>query len=493
MRRIVFLILGLLEIAIAAVLVLLGSELPGNDDISHGFEGAQRVTDRAGTQVQIFRRQVQDLRHPQLQQLAVRMQSQTQLLTRTLRRQQVDFETVRNMRDALGEVASGLDSLAEAFDPKSIRRLGDGLGEAAAFLEDKVVPGANLAADHIETSTAALRKDAERLAGLLRQAPLDLKAAREIHQSLGRFGEGLERMNGLLKAERLDPVRDGFRGIEEALTSGADQVERLASFTYPVVEFNGLKPEVTQKQFWPEGEKIAAGMRKAATGATAAGKEMDGLTKELPQLRAALDESRKVVVKTREALGLALAQQDKVEPLLKDAPAHAAKLAEDLPKVGQDLANVLRDTKQMKEVAGALRQARQGIDATVSRWPELRKALTNSAALLRATRDQLDGAIENRDDYETAMKQTIVLADSFAAMLPMVTEQFDNRLDEEEHALGELGQSLDEVKNVLPAYERTTKHMFQSGRILAWLAAAVIGLHGCYLALSFRLGRRYSF
>jgi hypothetical protein len=493
MRRIVFLILGLLEIAIAAVLVLLGSELPGNDDISHGFEGAQRVTDRAGTQVQIFRRQVQDLRHPQLQQLAVRMQSQTQLLTRTLRRQQVDFDTVRNMRDALGEVASGLDSLADTFDPKSIRRLGDGLGEAAAFLEDKVVPGANLAADHIETSTAALRKDAERLAGLLRQAPLDLKAAREIHDSLGRFGEGLEKLNGLLKPQRLEPVRDGFRGIEEALTSGADQVDRLASFTYPVVEFNGLKPEVTQKQFWPEGEKIAAGMRKAATGATAAGKEMDGLAKELPQLRAALDESRKVVVKTREALGLALAQQDKVEPLLKDAPEHAAKLAEDLPKVGQDLANVLRDTKQMKEVASALRQARQGIDATVSRWPELRKALTNSAALLRATRDQLDGAMENRDEYETAMKQTIVLADSFAAMLPLVTEQFDNRLDEEEHALGELGQSLDEVKNALPAYERTTKHVFQSGRILAWLAAGVIGLHGCYLALSFRLGRRYSF
>jgi len=492
MRRILFPILGLLETAIAGVLVFLGSQLPSGDEVGRGFQGAQRVTDRAGTQVQIFRRQVQDLRRPELQQLANRMQKQTQLVTRTLRQQQVDFETVRTMRDVLGEVANGLDGLADTMDPASVRRLGDGLAETAAFLEDKVVPGAAQAADDIEASTEALRTDAKRLGSLLRQAPLDLKAAREIHDSLGRFGDGLERMNGLLKAQRLDTMRDGFRGLDDALTSGADQVERLAGYTYPVVEFNGLKPEVAQKQFWPEGEKIATGMRKAAAGATAAGKEMDSLTKELPQLRNSLDESRKVVLKTREALGLALAQQDKLEPLLKDAPQHAAKLAEDLPKIGQDLARVLRDTQQMKKVAAALRQAHQGIENTVTRWPELRKALANSAVLLRTTRDQLDSALQHRHDYESAMKQSVVLAESVAATLPLVTEQVDCRLDEEEHALRELGQSLDDVQAALPAYERTTQQVFRSGRLLAWLAAAVIGLHGCYLMLSFRLGRRYS-
>jgi uncharacterized phage infection (PIP) family protein YhgE len=492
MRRILFPILGLLEAAIAAVLVYLGGQLPSSDEIGRGFQGAQRVTDRAGTQVLIFRRQVQDLRRPELQQLAARMQKQTQLVTHTLRQQQVDFETVGTMRDALGEVAAGLDGLADTMDPASVRRLGDGLAETATFLEDKVVPGAARAADDIEASTEALRVDSQRLGALLRQAPLDLKAAREIHDSLGRFGDGLERMNGLLKVQRLDAMRDGFRGLDDALATGADQVERLAGYTYPAIEFNGLKPEVSQKQFWPEGEKIAAGMRKAAAGASAAGKEMDGLTKELPELRTALDESRKVVLKTREALAVALAQQNKLEPLLKDAPEHAAKLAEDLPKIGQDLARVLRDTKQMKNVASALRQAQQGLETTVARWPELRKALTNSAALLRATRDQLDGAMQHRHDYETAMKQSVLLADSFAATLPLMTEQLDSRLDEEEHALHELGQSLEDVQSALPAYEHTTQQMFRSGRLLAWLAAAVIGLHGCYLTLSVGLGRRYS-
>lgn len=492
MRRVLFPIMGILEISVAVVLVVLGAQLPGRDDIDRGFRGAERVTDRTSKQVHILRRQVQDLRQPEYQQLAQRMQKQSQVVTRTLRQQQIDFDTVRGMRDALDEVANGLDSVAATFDPAAVQRLGDGLEETASFLDTKVVPGAARAADDIEASTKALEVDAARLGALLRQAPLDLKAVREIHTSLGRFGTGLDKMNSLLRMQRLDTMRDGFKGLDEALSSGADQVDRLSNYTYPLVEFNGLKPVVQQRQFWPEGEKISAGMRKAAAGATAAGREMDDLGKELPQLRASLDESRKVVARTREALGLALEQQDKIEPLLRDAPEHAAKLAEALPRAGQDLAKMLRETKQLKDVAGSLRQARKGLDMTVARWPELRRALGNSAALMRTTRDQLDRAIEHRQEYEAALQQSVVLAESFSMMLPLFTEQLDNRLDEEEHALSELGQSLDEVKAVLPAYEHSTHRVFNAGRLLAWLAAGIVALHGVYLLLSARLGPRFS-
>jgi hypothetical protein len=493
MRRFFFTVLGLLEIAVALVLLVLGAQLPNHDDLERGFHGAERVTRNAGTQTRLLRRQVQDLRRPELQQLATRLQKQTRAVTTMLRNQRVDFETVKTMRTALDEVAAGLDSMGDTFDGSNVRKLGDGLGETAAFLEDKVIPGAAKAADQLDASTKALRADAEHLAKLLKAAPLDLKVAREVHDSLGRFSEGLDKMHAVLKLERLGTMRNGFKGLEDALGTGADQVEKLAGYTYPVVEFNALKPVVEQKKFWPEGDKIAEGMRKAKDGVVAAGKEMDGMAGDLPKLRTSLDESRKIVAKTREALGAALEQQDKVEPLLKEMPVHAAKLAEELPKIGDDLAKMLRDTGRLKEVGASLRQAQQGIHKVVEHWPELQTALKRSAKLLRSAGGQLEQAVEHKQDYENAVQQSVVLAESFATLLPLLTDQLDNRLDEEENALHDLEQSLGEVEAALPVYARTVESVIRAGRWLAWLVAVVAALHGAYLILSARLGRRFSF
>ncbi|TMQ29152.1 MAG: hypothetical protein E6K70_26115, partial [Planctomycetota bacterium] len=313
---------------------------------------------------------------------------------------------------------------------------------------------------------------------------------REVYDSLGRFQEGLDKMNSVVKLQRLDVMREGFRGMEDSLEAGSDEVERLASYTYPVVSLNGLKPQVSQRSFWPQGGRIAEGMRKAAAGATAAGKEMDALATDLPKIRSSLEESSKMVDKVRAAMGMALKHQDKVEPLLKEAPLHAARLAEQLPKIGGDLARVLRDTDRLKEVATALRQAQKALDSTLERWPELRSTLKQVATVLKATRDQLNQAVKHRHEYEEAMNQTVEVAETFAAMLPLITDQLDYRLDEEERTLTDLGQSLEEVGEVLPAYANTTSRLLWTGRMLVWLVASIVGLHGCYLALSSRLGRR---
>jgi septal ring factor EnvC (AmiA/AmiB activator) len=196
--------------------------------------------------------------------------------------------------------------------------------------------------------------------------------------------------------------------------------------------------------------------------------------------------------KVRETLGLALQSQDKLEPLLKEIPTHAARLADALPKLGNDLARILRDTQRMNEAAAALRQVQQGVDRTIARWPDLRKTFAQFATILAATRDQLEHAVQHRDEYEAAMQQTVQLAESFAAILPLVTDQLDSRLDEEEQTLVDLGQSLEEVGDALPAYAITTSRLVQTGRLLAWLVAGIVGLHGCYLILSVRMGRRYS-
>jgi hypothetical protein len=492
MRRLVFVSLGSLELVVAALVAGLGWQVPSPAKVSTSFSQADRVTERAGAQVRLLHQQVTGLRRLGVQQAANRLQGQTRNVTRLLRAQAVDFDTIGTMRDALGDVARGLDGLAETLDPEALGQLGHGLGETAAFLEGRVVPAAAEAAAHLEKSTAALRVDAQRLGTLLREAPLDLKAVREVHDSLARFRDGMGHMDRALRLQRLGSLREGFQGMETSLSTGADQVERLASYTYPVVTMHGLRPEVSQRPFWPEGGRIADGMRKAATGATAANRELEDMAAELPRLRASLQESCKVVDRVREALAVALAQQEKVEPVLRDAPAHAARLAEELPRIGEDLARVLRDTKQLTQVASALRQAQKGVDGARARWPEVRTTLRQTGSLLRAARAQLEQALRHREQYETALKQSIALGESFAGMLPLFTDQWESRLDEEEQTLAALDESIDELRQGLPAYEETTIGMLRTGRMLAWLVAVSVALHGCYLLLSAGMGRRYS-
>jgi flagellar biosynthesis chaperone FliJ len=463
---------------VAVLLGLLAWQLPSTAEIASSFAKTEGVTRKTAGQVRLVREQVHGLRRPELRELAERLQAQTRTVTATLRSQSVDYETLETMRNALGEVAVGLDGLAATFDPARVGKLADGLGETASFLDEKVVPAAAKAADHLDQVTASLREDARRLGNVLRETPIDLKAAEQIRDSLVRFGAELEGMRKALPGERLRAIREGFDGLEDTLNTAASQVESVAGLTYPSVKFNGLKAEVMHRKFWPDGERIAQGMRKAAAGVTAAGTEMDGLAETLPKLRAALDESRKVIEKTQEALTAALRQRDKIEPLLKDAPAHAARFADDLPRLAGDLARMLRDARRLNEVADALRQAQKGIQTVVDRWPELRLTLTRSAKLLKVTRDQLTQVLDHRQNYEAARQQSMLLGESFATMLPLFTDQLDGELQDQEQALTELSHSIDDVGDTLPAFAQTTAHMLQLGRWLLWLLAGMALAHG---------------
>jgi ABC-type transporter Mla subunit MlaD len=488
MRSLVFLVMGLLELAVAGVLVAFGWQLPAQADVDRTFGRAEHVTRRTGTQVRLFRQQVHDLRRPELQDLGRQLQAETKTVTGTLRSQAVDFDRLRTVGDALGDVAEGLDGLSDALDGGNLGKIGEALGTTASYLDEKVAPSAGQAAKHLDESTAGLAADAKALGALLRQAPPDLKAARDIHDSLGRFSEGLDRMQDLFKAQRLTAMRDGFKGLDTSLTTGAEQVDRLAGYHYPVVTFRGLKPEVEQRKFWPEGDKIADGMRKAAAGAKAADEEMAALENDLPKLRTSLEEGRKMADRTREALAVALKQQDKVEALLKNVPEHSARLAEELPKLSGDLARILRETERLKDVAAMLRQAQKGVDAAVARWPQLKTDLGKASTLLRATRGQVRQALDRREEYEAALKQSIVLAESFATLLPIYLESLDRQMQEQEQGLDDLGRGLDEVTDVMPEYARATNGLVGTARLLAWLVAAIVAVHGAYLLVSVRLG-----
>ncbi len=486
MRRTLFLVLGILEFAIAAVLVSLGWQLPRTAEVEESFDRADQVTRRAGDQVRLSRQQLHALRRPQVQQLADRLRKQTHVVTRDLRARAIDYEKVAAMRDALGKAADGLDRSAKGVEAVPVAELRDGLGDLASYLDRGVVPTAEKSADDLDQSVKGLHDDARHLEELLRTATPDLKTAREVHDSLARFGEGLERMRASLQLRRLARMREGFRGLETALSTGAGQVERVAGYTYPDVQMRGLRPQVSMKPFWPEGGEIAQGLRKAADGVSAAGKELDDMSADLPKMLESLDESRKLVDRTRESLAVALRQQEKLEPVLKAMPDRAAHLAVTLPRLGEDLARLLRGTSRLRDLARLLRNTQKVLDLAVIHAPELRDGLVRSADLLRSTRDQLDQVVQNRQQYEAAMSESIRLAETLSTLLPLLAQQLSTHLEEQDRGLGDLEKSIDEVSVALPAYEKTTVCLLDTGRILAWLVALTVGLHAAYLVAGAR-------
>jgi ABC-type transporter Mla subunit MlaD len=338
-------------------------------------------------------------------------------------------------------------------------------------------------AAELDAALAGLEKDSARLAALLRQAPPDLKAARAVYDGLGSFGGGLDKLDELLKPERLDAMRDGMAGLDTSLASTADQVDKVGGYSYPVVTFNGLKPSVEMHKFWPEADKVSEGLRKAGKGAQAAHKELDLVNKNMPDLRKAMEESRKSVSQTRQSLGTALKQHAETEKLLKTVPEQTAALAEALPKMGRTLALMLRETKKLRDLATGLRAVRKTLDETLKAWPDVAAGLKMSATVLDRARAQLDETAANREQYEEAMESSTRVARSLADLLPVFTDQLDSRLGQQEASLEQMETGLVEVNKSLPVMEAKTGEVIQTVKWLLYLVALLVALHAGYVLL----------
>ena len=128
----------------------------------------------------------------------------------------------------------------------------------------------------------------------------------------------------------------------------------------------------------------------------------------------------------------------------------------------------------------------------MARWPQLKTNLSKAATLLRSTQGQLKEALARRQDYEAALKQSIVLAESFATLLPVYLESLDSQLQQQEAGLDDLGRGLDEVSGAMPEYARATNRLVDTARLLVWLVSAIVMLHAAYLLVSVRLGKVYA-
>jgi uncharacterized phage infection (PIP) family protein YhgE len=481
MRRLFLLGLGSLEVAIAIALVVIVLRLPTRKDVAANFDRVGKVTDGSEKQVRLMRTQVADLRRQDLGTKAEQLRLHTRTAADTANRQDIDFRTVEAIARSLADVSKGLNLWADTVDAEQMKQVSRGLGETASFIESGVADPSEKSAAELDAALAGLEKDATRLAALLRQAPPDLKAARTIYDGLASFDTGLDKLGELVKSDRIAAMKEGLTGMETSLSSTADQVDKVSALSYPVVTLNGFKPSIESKPFWPEGEKVAEGLRKATKGVQAANKQLDVMSKHLPELEKSLAESRKSVKQTRETLGAALKQQAETEKLLKAVPDQTAALAEALPKMGKTLTLALRETKKLRELASGLKAVQKSLDDTLKGWPEVAKGLKKSAAVLDQARKQLDEATANRTEYEKAMASSSQVARSLADILPAFTDHLDSRLGQQEASLEQMEMGLAEVNQSLPVMEEKTSDLIGMVKMLLYLVAALVALHAAYV------------
>ena len=481
MRKLFFTGIGVLEVVIALAIVLIGMKLPSREEVSSNFERVEKVTDGSEKQVHLMRVQVADLRKQDFATKADQLRIHTRTAADTAGRQQVNFDTVVAIARSLSDVSRGLTAWADTVDAERMKKVSTGLGATAKYLETGVADPSEKSAAELEVALGTLEKDSVRLATLLRQSPPDLKAAKSIHDGLASFDTGLEKLGELVKPDKITAMKEGMAGLETSLSSTADQVDKVSAITYPVVTFVGLKPNVEMKPFWPEGDKVADGLRKATKGVQAANKQLATMEKSLPDLEKALLESRKSVGQTRDSLGTALKQQAETEKLLKSVPTQTAALAEALPKIGRTMATMLKETKKLRELAKGLHAVQQTLDDSLKTWPEVAKGLKQSAAVLDRARWQLDETTSQRSEYEKAMQSSSQVARSLADLLPAFTDQLDSRLAQQEASLEQMETGLGEVNKSLPVMEEKTSDLIRMVKLLLYLVGALLVFHAAWV------------
>src|SRR5262249_23098773 len=154
-------------------------------------------------------------------------------------KQQVDFRTVDAIARSLGDVSRGLNAWADTVDAERMQKVSAGLGATASYLDHNVAEPSEKSATELEIALGGLEKDSARLATLLRQSAPDLKSAKTIYDGLGHFDTGLDKLGELIKADRIDAMKEGLVGLETSLSTTADQVDKVSGLSYPVVTFNG--------------------------------------------------------------------------------------------------------------------------------------------------------------------------------------------------------------------------------------------------------------
>lgn len=131
MRRTVLLFLACLELAAAAVLVLINFLLPSSNDVRGAFDRAERVTGEASFQLRLFQDEVANIRGPKLRQAVVQINAQLPKLRSHIDARDLTLDAGKEVSRSLTELAQSLDAWASVLHPENGQKLTSGVGQMA--------------------------------------------------------------------------------------------------------------------------------------------------------------------------------------------------------------------------------------------------------------------------------------------------------------------------------------------------------------------------
>lgn len=450
MRKLIKLAIAILYFGAGMACFTISMRLPQPEATRQTLHHIQHTLESTKTQLGILEQHLAGVRRADLQQRALSMRERSSELAQRLRERSWDYESATHMRDTLGQLASGLTRWSETFDAEQIRKFATGLSETARFLDENVVQSAEQAAQEVQAFADALSKDAELFSELTRDLSSNWHQAEEVDQALGRLDDGMTRMGRLLDPRRVRAMRVGLSGLEKSLDATAGEVERVAGYKYPVIRFVGWRPEIDERPFWPNGERIAEGLRQSTEGVRAAQEELDALLRDLPVIKDSIEQSRKTLSQTRSALRLALERRDKLEPLLRDAPNRAKKLSESLPRMAANLAENLRQATRLRELTRGMHQAAEILAKQADNWAETRQSVRQIGRVLESAGEQLQRITANRQQFDSATDQLTDFMTTIADLIPIVTEAIDSSFQVDANYICTLRDHLEQTARQIP-------------------------------------------
>lgn len=432
MRRGLLLGIGILETLVACVLFGVGWQLPRPEAVDQSVQRVGVVTRSAQEQVQLMRRQVDDVRRKEFPKVAGQVRIQSRAVSANLRTRAIDFDAIEAMSDSLTTVAQGLDGWSDALDGgMNLARLRGPVAPADSP-EAPVSASALQTAATLDAAADALDGDVGRALGAIARSPLTGPADLLVALQGGVANEG--RVESSVRADRFEATRENLRELEASLASAAPQVEALGTAVYPVVTPSpGGAPSVELRPVWPEGRRAAEGLRNAHAGVRSLNREIDYFSGRTPGV----------------------------------------------PSLGSALASA----RHTREMAAGLRKTRKGLDQAFRAWPEFAATMHRSASVLNGSRSQLDHVLTRRTQYERAVQSSERLTQTTDELIETYSGRFDTRLREQEQALGRMERGLGEVNDALPTVGKTANDMFGAVRWMFWLVGALIAIHGVFVGV----------
>jgi chromosome segregation ATPase len=211
MRRVLRTVLGILELAVAIGLFYGITLLPDEQAVREPLGNVAAITLKAEDGVSHLRDRLAALRErqPELHSLAERLRDNTRTLADAVSTHSVDLDAIELIRDALGDVARGLDALKDQLRPETGKQVRAGLVATADFLDNRV-------ARDLDLFVPGIKADAQRLAKVLRESEGGVAASIEnwprVQANLNKAAEVLRQTQ-----QQLDRALDNAEEYESAL------------------------------------------------------------------------------------------------------------------------------------------------------------------------------------------------------------------------------------------------------------------------------------